>query len=315
MPKFMPQMKKVLVISATISILGIVSISPLRADTSTAAAASGSDTIYLQEIASYTNSILTAVTTPINPVVLMILQALLSLSAPDNSTNPPSPTPALQNAFTTLNFSGETMEPLGMLSNYLQIQSDMFSSISTAAVPNVNDLAYGSLIGASPLSPDPRGNNAGNPMYNYIKMAAGVNMNPPAPGQDWKGSAYNQTNYRNYYNAVTAVQTFNAYALSQLYTDSAMQLTTQQASLVAQVSNPQTWFAVVASEPMGAVVRQILMLQSQTYVVLTEVLQTQKLLLAAAAMNNTIQMANGASNASLLITKATTATPKTNGGI
>jgi hypothetical protein len=316
MPKFTPKMKikKIaLVLSATIAMLGIGGIALVRADT-TAAAASGSDTIYLQQIAAYTNSILTAITTPANPMLVMILETLLPLSAPDNSTNPPSPTPTLQNLFSNLNFSSQAIEQLGMLTNFMGIQSDMFSGISTASVPNVNDLSYGTLMGLPPVSPDPRGKNAGNPVYNYVKMAAGVNITATAPGTDWKGSTYDQTNYRNYFNAITAVQSFNAYALSQIYADTTAQLSTQQSALVAQASDPKSWFAIVASEPIGAVVRQILVFESQNYVVLTELLQTQKLLLATAAMNNTVQMANGMSNSTLLITKATTAMPKTGGG-
>jgi hypothetical protein len=314
MPKFTPKMKIkkiVLLLTTTIAILG-GGIALVRAD-STAAAGGGSDAIYLQEIAAYTNSILTAITTPANPVIVMILQALIPLSAADNSTNPPSPTPALQNAFTTLNFMGESIEQMGMTTNYLAMQTDMFSGVNTASVPYVNDLAYGTLLGMSPVSPDPRGNNAGNPLYNYVKMAAGINISPIAPGTDWKGSTHDQTTYRNYYNAITAVQSFNAYALSQLYVDASSQLSTLQSGLVAQASDPKNWFAVVASEPMGAVVRQLLMFESQNYVVLTELLQTEKLLLASAAMNNTLQMANGTGNATLLITKATTAMPKSGG--
>ncbi|MES2218052.1 MAG: hypothetical protein V4501_06545 [Pseudomonadota bacterium] len=310
MPKFISRMKKISAFIATVAALSIIAIPQLRADTPAPGAGAGSDTLYLQEIATYTNSILTAITTPVNPVVLMILEPLFNLVAVDNSTNPQSPTPALQNSFTTVNFTGEAMSPLMMMSNYAQLQSDFFSNISSGTVPNANDLAFGSLIQQPLFSPDPRQNNAGNIPYNYIKTASGMTMIHVVPGTDWKGSNYDQNNYKIMYNTESAVQTFNGYALSQLYTDTQLQLTTQQAALVAQVSDPKAWFAVITSEPIGAVLRQTLMFQSQSYVLLTQLLQTEKLILAAIAMNNTMAMVNNTGNESMALMKAVKAMPK-----
>jgi hypothetical protein len=325
MPKFISRMKKISAFIAIVSALMIVAIPQLRADTtaatptapaaggSTAAAGGGSDTIYLQEIATYTNSILTAVTTPLNPVVLMILTPLFNLVAADNSTNPPSPTPSLQFGFTMVNYMGGTGETQAISSIYSQLQSDFFTSVSTSSVPNANDLAFGSLVGTPVFSPDPRQNNAGNVGYNYLKTAAGMTLIHVIPGTDWKGSNYDQNNYKVMYNTESAAQTFNGYALSQLYADTALQLSSLQAALVTQVSDPKAWFAVVTSEPIGAVLRQTLMFQSQSYVVLTQLLQTEKLLLAAVAVNNTMLMVSNTGNESMALMKAVKAMPKNSG--
>jgi hypothetical protein len=327
MPVCIAKMKKTVSAMAAAGMLTIVALpawaddsavatAPAAAATSssTASGGGGSDTIYLQEIAAYTNSILTAVTTPSNPVLVMILNALLNLSSPDNSTSPPSPTPVLQNVFTSINNIASVQEPQLVTSNYASLQNDIFSSINQSALPNGNDLAYGTLLGTPPFSPDPRGSNAGTTApYNYLKAASGMDLTHPVPGTDWKGNTYDQANYKNFYNTVMAVQTFNGYALSQLYADSVLQLTAKQSALITQVSDPTSWFGIVASEPMGAVVRQLLMFESQSYVVQTQILQATKLLLAAVAANNTLLMAGNTGNEAIMVMKAVKPMPKSSG--
>ena len=327
MPKFISRIKKTLMFTLAATAVGAVTIQTLRADTttdaataaaagSTASGGSSSDTALLQAIATYTNNILTAVTTPENPAILLMLEALFNLIAPDTSTNPASPTPALQLGFTTVNFTNSMIEPMFMKTNLASLQNDFFSGATTTTLPNANDLSFGTLIGVPYFAQDPRtsGNNSQNisPPYNYLKNASGLNITHIMPGNDWKGTNNDQNKYAEFYDTMSAVQTFNGYALSQLYFDNMLQLSTQQTQLIQQVSDPKAWFATVATETMGAVVRQILMFESQSYVLLTQLLQTQKLMLGTLAMNNSLQIAGNISNEGLLIMKATKKLPGTN---
>ena len=321
MPKFTftvpPKLKKLATYLAAMGAITLVMIPQLRADTTTdASGASSTASIYLQQIAATTNSILTAVTSPLNPVVGMLLECLTNLIAADTATNPASPTPALQMAFTNLNFINSTFEPMVMKSNLAALQNDFFTGITSANLPNANDLSFGSLINQPYLSPDPRTQSGGstvNAPYNYMKNAAGINITHVLPGTDWKGTQNDQAKYTAYYNAVSAVQTFNGYALSQLYFDSMLSLNASQNALVTQVSDATNWFATVTSETIGAVLRQILVFESQSYVVLTEILQTEKLALAATTMNNTLLIAGNGMSEGMLVTKAAKKMPSTNG--
>jgi hypothetical protein len=318
MPKLTSRIKKTLIYTLAATAIGAVTIQTIRADTTTdtAAAAAGgsssagasSDTALLQAIATYTNNILTAVTTPANPAILLMLEALFNLVAPDTSTDPATPTPALQAAFTTINFTGSMIEPLFMKSNLSSLQNDFFGGASTTSLPNANDLSFGTLIGVPYFAQDPRtsGGNSQNisPPYNYLKNASGLNITHIMPGNDWKGTNMDQNKYAEFYDTLSAVQTFNGYALSQLYFDNMLQLSTQQNALVQQVSDPKAWFSTVATETIGAVFRQILMFQSQSYVLLTQLLETL-------AMNNSLQVAGNMSNEGLLLMKATRKMPGT----
>lgn len=304
MPRLTSRIKKLFAVTTTVLVVGATVAPPLRADTASASSSSDIVTI-LQQIATYTNSILTAVTSPLNPVVMQILLGFANLTASDNATNPATPTPALQSAFTTYNFLNATSTLTQNLTQ-LQLMQDYFNGATTSSLPNANDLSFSTLLGTPFFSPDPRAANGQsvNAPYNYLKNASGLNIVHVMPAANWTGAQVDQQKYQNYYNTVSAVQTFNSYVLTQLYANSLFQITKQQNTLLAQVSNPTTFFAVITNESIGAVLRQILLFESQNYVLLSQSLQTQQLMLASQSMNSTLMMLSNASSEFMLVKKA-----------
>jgi hypothetical protein len=108
-----------------------------------------------------------------------------------------------------------------------------------------------------------------------------------------------------YYNTVMAAESFNGYVLANQYAESQTNngLSQAQLSLVTQASSSD-WIANVASEQMGMVFRQLLMFESQLYVLMTQMLQTQKQLLIAQAMTNALLIATNQMNEGILASKA-----------
>jgi hypothetical protein len=189
-----------------------------------------------------------------------------------------------------------------------QLLSGFFGSgVTRADVPYANDLTYSTLIGKPYFSPDPRDseNNKVDSALNYIKNAAGLSMTHIAPGKNWQGSAQAQQKYSSFYSTISAVQTFNAYVLSQYYAEAknGNKVSNTQASLIQQASAAD-WFTTIATEKLGVVLRQLLMYNSQTYVLMTQLLQTQKQLLASQAMNNTLLIMGNLYTESMLYNKA-----------
>ena len=172
-------------------------------------------------------------------------------------------------------------------------------------LPNINDLSYSSLLGYPPVS---KGAPAYNPI-NFINYAGGaglVHTLPSAAGAGGVNSTALVKNYQAYYNTVIAIESFNSYALSSTYADSingAKSSTNLQNTLVSQASNAN-WIANIASEELGKVLRQILVFQSQSYVLLTQLVQTQKQLLTATVMTNTLLIASNRTNECVMAAKA-----------
>lgn len=167
-------------------------------------------------------------------------------------------------------------------------------------IPNFNDLAYSTLLGFPPL---PKHKSI---PYNYIKFASGITMNHVLPAiSGWKGQPEDQARYANYFNTLIAVETFNAYTLSGLYAEfqNGNGLSTQQNALITQASGSD-WIAQIATEDLGVILRQLLMFQSQTYVLLTQLVQTQKQLLTSQAMTNSLLVLVNANNETSLVSRA-----------
>jgi hypothetical protein len=78
--------------------------------------------------------------------------------------------------------------------------------------------------------------------------------------------------------------------------------------LVTQAGNA-TWLKNIAAEEIGIVLREILVFQSQSYVLLTQLVQTQKQLLTATVMSNTLMIQNNRQNEAYLAAKAQGVTP------
>jgi|GEM_PF-1174133 hypothetical protein len=173
-------------------------------------------------------------------------------------------------------------------------------------LPNINDLAYSSMLGFPPVT---KNAPAYNPI-NFVNYAGGAGLphalpTAPAGGAGINASPYLLT-YQAYYNTVVSIESFNGFVLSGLAADSAngpKSNTNIQNTLIAQASN-SNWIANIASEELGKVLRQILVFQSQTYVLMTQLLQTQKQLLTASVMTNTLLIANNRTNECVMAAKA-----------
>ncbi len=170
-----------------------------------------------------------------------------------------------------------------------------------AQVPNLNELSYSTLVGAPPAPKVMASSSA----YNYIKNAGGITLSHIIPGLNWQGAQKDQTKYQSYYNTVMAAESFNGYVLSNQLADSqnGNAVTTLQATLTAQASD-SSWIAQIATEELGKVLRQILMYNSQNYVLLTQLVQTQRLALSAQAMTNALLILGNQNTEVLLVSKA-----------
>lgn len=187
-----------------------------------------------------------------------------------------------------------------------KLMKDFFGdSVTTGTMPYANDLAYISLRGGLYFNPDPRKDNSIDPAYNYTKFAAGLNITHPFPATDWRGGQGSIDRYKNYYNTITAVQSFSAWVLGQDYSGFKLgfPLEQQQWNLLNQASNSD-WFQQVASESIGIVLRQILMYDSQVYVLLTQMIRTQREQLTAQAMTNTLLVLINQTNEDVLARRA-----------
>ncbi|TAK75168.1 MAG: hypothetical protein EPO11_05750 [Gammaproteobacteria bacterium] len=171
--------------------------------------------------------------------------------------------------------------------------------------PTVNDIAYSTVLGAPPA---PKGSASA---YNYIKNASGMTLYHVIPGITWVGTKDDRDRYSAYYSTIMSVSSYNGYLLSNLVAENqnGNQLSDLQNQLIGQVSN-SGWILQIATEDLGKVLREILLFDSQSYVLLTQLLQTEKQMLAAHAMTNTLLLLYGQQNESQMVSKAQGSPPK-----
>lgn len=233
-----------------------------------------------------------------------ISKMALDWTNPDNSDT----TANLQSNFTTLAnaFLGDINT---RQSTQPRILSTLFNNATAKELPYANDLAFQTLVGAPYFAKDPRQTNPNNPpdsAFNYLVNASGLAIEHALPDNPaWEGSIFDQNRYKMFYRTVMSAESFNAYVLSNAYAEAMQggQFTTLQTNLITQASSPD-WFQQVGSEQIGVVMRQILLYQSQTFVLLTQLLQTQKEALLAQAIGNALTIAGNMSNETSLIQRA-----------
>ena len=196
-----------------------------------------------------------------------------------------------------------------------RLNSDLMGpSATTRSTPQANDLLFSSLVGIPYFTPDPRANpnqpNNIDHAYNYIRNASGILTTHVIPGAGWAGTLQDQITYINYYDSVMAIESYNAYVLSDMYAESVNggPFNKSQQTLMKQASDPN-WFVAIGAEPLGVLLRQMLMYQSETFVLLCQLLQTEKQMLAATVMGNTVGILNNSSNEITLRNKAIKAGP------
>jgi hypothetical protein len=137
---------------------------------------------------------------------------------------------------------------------------------------------------------------------NYITNLTGANFILDRPNPVLGKKTDSAIKYINFYNTLSAVQSYNTYVLGGL-----LKQQTEEAPstyLMNQASSSD-WFTQVATEPLGLVLRQILMYSSQNYVQLERLVKLQRQQVAEQAMTNTLLiMNNGQSIGQLLMTQA-----------
>lgn len=177
------------------------------------------------------------------------------------------------------------------------------ANISSGTPQNLNDLSYTTLLGTPLLSPDPR--SGANASLNYLTNASSLGITYPIPAAGWRGTQEAQKNYSQFYNTFTSIQTYNAYVLSRLYQDSQTMSsdTSLRKQLITQSTN-SAWFTSVITNDLGWVLRQILLYSSQNYVLMDQLVQTQKQMSATLAMTNSLLIANSGFQANTLLSKA-----------
>ncbi len=280
--KLKTRIKKIIAITAAVFAMGMIVITPARGE-----AQSGGSSLYLQYITEYTY--LTArATYYINKFTFNMMAMLNSWVLPDQSDT----TINLQTSF--VNATNTVLQDQTTQANLQRqlMQEYLGKDYNPDTMDYTNDFTYQTMLGQPYLEPDPRIQNGEkniNPPYGFIKNASGMNLVHPLPQKNWKGFDPDKKKYINYYTTVSSIQSYDAYVLSQMYVETTNKtpLKQQQNALMQQASSPD-WFVQVASESMGIVMRQILMYNSQTYVLLTQLLQTQKQLLSAEVMTNTL---------------------------
>ncbi|HSW70962.1 MAG TPA: hypothetical protein VLH77_03160 [Gammaproteobacteria bacterium] len=261
------------------------------------------DVPYLTNIQNYTNSILNIINQLPTYLADLPILAKTFLAADNASGDPVNWTANWSNEQNWLSTLGGNA--LSNEANQTALQTSLLTTFFGAAgnPQNINDLSYTTLLGNLLLSPDPRSN--ANPSLNYLMNAAGLNINYPAPSIGWRGNQQAQKNYTQFYNTIISVQTYNAYVLSRLYADSQTLATDNslRKQLITQSSN-SSWFTSVITNDLGWVFRQILLYSSQNYVLMDQLVQSQKQMTAALAMTNALLIANSGFQASTLLSKA-----------
>lgn len=200
----------------------------------------------------------------------------------------------------------DTAQTVQLKDSFIDIQSAMIADANTRdsvqqeflnsffgpdvakLLPTVNNLTFQTLYDKQ-LLPPKDADAQKIAAKTYIGYAAGLEMKHIRPSSNWSGTDANQTQYRRYYNTVSSVQTYNAYILSQLYAENQNQhkYSVSVQAMIDMLSG-KDWFEKVASENLGVVLRQILLCNSQMYLLMLRMLDTEKQIVTSQAMNNTL---------------------------
>ncbi len=274
MIKLKTHMKKIIALSIAFLAMSVALISPAKAETTSEK--------YLKLIAIYTYKTADAAYY-IEEYIYGILVILNSWILPDETDTSSQLQSNFSKATNTLTTNTKTQ--LDMQTSLIK---DFYGrDVTEEITPYANDMTFGSLKGKPYFIKDPRSEKIDLGL-NYITNVAGLKLTHIVPG-DWAGTPYAQRKYKAFYTTVSAIQTYNSYILSQLYLDNngKNSLSDQQTTLIKQASSSD-WFTQVASENLGVVFRQMLMYNSQLFVLMTQLLQAQKQMLATLAMTNTL---------------------------
>lgn len=302
------QVKKILILMGAAGMVSLSAISPLRAQ------AGLGDTAILAAILDRVNNLPKA------------LEGIGTLTAAWMDPDTSDASIAMQGNFSQLGdlLSADTTQSLttqGSLNTFLLSNNGDniysfnagvdpttdpgYKPVTPKTLPYANDLAFTSVLGTPVIKETRKGVDSS---MNYIMNASGSNIAHVIPGISWQGKIESQRRYQSFYNTVMAATSYNNYILSYYATDKG-QFNTLQNTLIKQASDPKTWFAKVSSENIGFVLRQLLMYQSQIFVLLTEVVEGQKQMVSAQAMNTAVLIAINQINEGAMAAYADNKTP------
>jgi hypothetical protein len=266
---------------------------------------------YLYCIRQYTNETLAAVNT-LPDYIKAATAYFLSWTSTDETKE--STVPEMQSQFTTLtneytkNTDFQKKLQSKVVTSYFKNPADPTGATAITAVqlPNANDLAYQTLLDMPYFKSDPRKDSSVDPSFNYMSNAAALNVLHPLPNPNWKPKEPIQLQrYYSYYNTLSAVQTYNAYILSELYANKTnkFKLSDTQKQLV-DLASGSDWLKQVGSDNLGLTLRHLLLFDSQIFVLLTHMLDVQKQMLTTQAMTNSLLVILNMGNEDMLVKKA-----------
>lgn len=167
-----------------------------------------------------------------------------------------------------------------------------------------NQLSYYTLFGLPLVGEEKFYENLKTYKINYISSLSGLNIKHVEPRSDFPGTESAKAPYQNYYNTVQAIESFNSSVLSNIYlNEDYIENLKKQKEIAATISGEE-WIKNIASEPIGWVLRQILLFESQNYLMLAKLNDLQQKALSAQIMTNTLLIANGTQNESYLLNLA-----------
>ncbi|OGT38562.1 MAG: hypothetical protein A3F11_04720 [Gammaproteobacteria bacterium RIFCSPHIGHO2_12_FULL_37_14] len=186
-----------------------------------------------------------------------------------------------------------------------QLLNELFSGVTSKEIPSVNNLTYTTLLKLPYSLPGTQQPANTDPAFGFVKNAAGLSIihYPPWTYKFQNKNVTDQSIYAANYNTLMAIETFDAYVLSGYYVDYLNKTPPDQLELFKQANN-KTWTDQLNSQPIGYVLRQMLLYESQSFVLMSQLLQTSKQMVAAQAMTNTLLILNNQSNEKKLFQKA-----------
>ncbi len=145
---------------------------------------------------------------------------------------------------------------------------------------------------------------------NYMQYVSGNGIRLDSPDDSWvsnKASA-SQKSYYALYKTMAAMQSYNDYIISKLMIDQQANTsypkgipsrsegqaanTTDILAATTDLAGSSSWYSDVGSESLGLVLRQMLIFNSQMYILLTRIYQTEQQMLVAQSLANALTMSS-----------------------
>ena len=191
---------------------------------------------------------------------------------------------------------------LGQQIDQQQVNAIVLNNATSSTLPNANDLVYSTLLGKPYFATDPR-NGFLNAAFNYAMHASAADHSHVLPSSTFAGAQTDQAVYARYVYTALAAQSFSAYVLSNHALSEVTTVNPALKELLTQATDPDAT-AAVATEDIGLVVRQLLLVERQNLVLLSQLLQTEKQLLTAQAITNALLVSTASEVESQLLRKA-----------